>query len=64
MIHVTNLLFRIILRMVRYKIKSEVSNDQCGSVEGKGTNNTIYIRRTILDKAAKVKRDVFLRLIN
>ena len=45
---ITKILLRIIMKRVRNKIKTEISPEQCGFVEGKGTNNAIYILRTII----------------
>ena len=43
----TKILLRIIMKRVRNKIQTEISPEQCGFVEGKGTNNAIYILRTL-----------------
>ena len=64
MSHVTKILMRIIMRRIRSKIKSEIGEEQCGFVEGKGTNNAIYTLRTIIDRTNEVNKDLYLCFID
>ena len=64
MSHVTKVLLRIIMMRVRSKIRPEISEEQCGFVEGKGTANAVYMLRTIIERALEVQKDVYLCFID
>uniref|UniRef100_A0A0B7BSF4 Reverse transcriptase domain-containing protein n=2 Tax=Arion vulgaris TaxID=1028688 RepID=A0A0B7BSF4_9EUPU len=64
MSHVTKLLFSIIMRRVRNKIRPEVKEEQCGFVERRGTNNAIYTIRTIMERSIEMKLDLYLCFID
>lgn len=48
--HMTKILLSIITLRVRNKIKSEIIQEQCAFVEVKGTNNAIFISRTLTER--------------
>ena len=55
MSHVIKILLRIIRKKARSTRKPETANEQCGCVEGKRTIQAIYIPRTLIVCALKVK---------
>ena len=62
--HATKLLLRIIMRRTRKKIKMEISEEQYGFMEGKGTNNAIYILRTLIERSIEKQKDIYLCFID
>ncbi|GFR74690.1 endonuclease-reverse transcriptase [Elysia marginata] len=52
------------MKRIRSKIKSEIADEQYGSIEGKGTTNAIYTLRTLIQRAIEVQKDVYLSFIN
>ena len=46
------------------KIRLEISEEQYGFMQDKGTRNVIYILRTLEEKAIEMQRDVFLCVID
>ncbi|GFN80048.1 endonuclease-reverse transcriptase [Plakobranchus ocellatus] len=64
MSHITKILLNIIMLRIRNKIKPEITEEQCGFVEDKGTSNAIYILRTLIERALEVQKDVYLCFIN
>ncbi|GFO30382.1 retrovirus-related pol polyprotein from type-1 retrotransposable element r2 [Plakobranchus ocellatus] len=64
MSHITKILLKIIMLRMRSKIKPEITEEQCGFVEDKGTSNAIYILRTLIERALKVQKDVYLCFID
>ena len=64
MSHMTKILLRIIMRRMRSRIRPEISDEQCGFVEGKGTSNAIYILRTLIERSIEVKTDLYLCFID
>ena len=57
---VLKLLPRIIMMRNRIKIHQEIPEEQRGVVEGKGTTNTIYILRTLAERAIEIQKDLYL----
>ena len=49
---------------VRNKINPEISEEQFGFVEGKGTTNAIFILRTLIERALEIQKDVYLCFID
>jgi len=64
MSHVTKILLRVIMMRARNQIKSEISDLQCGFVEGKGTVNAIYMLRMIIERSIEVHKDLYLCFID
>ena len=60
---ITKYLLRIILLRIRGNVKHDIAEKQCGFVEGKGTSNTIYIPRTVAERAIEVQTDWYVCLI-
>ncbi|GFN74171.1 renin receptor-like [Plakobranchus ocellatus] len=64
MSHITKILLKIIMLRIRNKIKPEITEEQYGFVEDKGTSNAIYILRTLIERALEVRKDVYLCFID
>ena len=64
MSHVTKILLRIIMMRVRNKIRSEIAEELCGFVEGKGTSDAIFMLRTINKRTLEVQKEVYLCFID
>jgi len=64
MSHITKILLRVIMMRIRNKIKSEIAEEQCGFVEGKGTTNAIYILKTLGERAIEMQQDLYLCFID
>ncbi|XP_063588673.1 uncharacterized protein LOC134765810 [Penaeus indicus] len=60
MSQVTKILLKIITNRVRNKIKPEITEEQCGFVEGKGTANAIYILRNIIERSLEVQKNIYM----
>ena len=56
--HIIKILLRIILNRWKKKIKSKVSDVQCGFVEGRGTRDAIFIVKNLTKRATEVQQDV------
>ena len=48
----------------RNKIRSEISEEQYGFMQDKGTRNAIYILRILAERAIEMQRDVYLCFID
>lgn len=48
MSHVTQILLR--MQKVRRKIQPKLGEEECQFVEGKGTINTVYVLRTLIEQ--------------
>jgi len=48
----------------RNKIKPEISEEQCGFVEGKGTANAVFILRNIIERSVEIQQDLHLCFID
>ena len=64
MSHATKLLIRVIMMRIRNKIKLEITPEQCGFVEGKGTSNAIYMLRTIAEMALEMQNKLYLCFVD
>ena len=64
MSHVTKILLRIIMKRVRSKLKTEIAEEQCGFVEGKGTSNAVYLIRILTKRAFEVQKNFYLCFID
>ena len=63
MSHTTKILLRILMKRARAQIKPEISNSQCGFVQGKGTRNAIYMMRTLIERSIEMKQDIYVCMI-
>ena len=54
MSHTTKILHRILMKRARALIKPEISNSQCGFVQGTGTRNAIYMMRTLIERSIEM----------
>ena len=64
MSHVTKTFLRVILITASSKVRPEISEEQYGFIQDKGTHNAIYILRTLVERAIKMQRDIFLCFID
>ncbi|KAK3784412.1 hypothetical protein RRG08_039413 [Elysia crispata] len=64
MSHMTNILLRIIMKRIRNKVYTEIADNQCGFIEGKGTANAIYIPRQIIERTLEVNKDLYVCFID
>ena len=64
MSHMTKILLRIIMKRIRNKVYTEIADNQCGFIEGKGTANAIYILRQIIERTLKVNKDLYVCFID
>ena len=52
------------MKRARTQIKPEISNSQCGFVQGKGTRNAIYMMRTLIEGSIDIKQDIYVCMID
>ena len=64
MSQITKIVLKVILRRIRERIKREVSEEQCGFVEGKGTSNAIFMLRTMAERVIEKQRDLYVCFID
>ena len=64
MSHTTKILLRILMKRARTQIKPEISNSQCGFVQGKGTRNAICMMRTLIERSIEMKQDIYVCMID
>ena len=64
MSHITKLMLRILMLRIRRNIRPEISDVQCGFMEGKGTTNAIFIIRNMCEQSIEVQRDLYLCFID
>ena len=64
MSHLTKILLRIILNRTMTNIGPEIAQEQCGFSARKGTTNTIYILRTVIERSIEVQQDLYFCFIN
>ena len=62
--HLTNILLRIVMGRVRNKVKREISEEQCGFVQGKGTANGIFLLRNLIERAIEMQQDLYMCFID
>ena len=62
--HITKLLLRIIIARIRRPIKPEISDEQFGFVEGKGTSNAIYTIRNVIERGMEKQKDIYICFID
>jgi predicted DNA-binding protein len=49
---------------IRNKIKPEISEEQCGFIDGKSTTNASYILRNIIERSMEMQQDLYLCFID
>ncbi|GFS03869.1 RNA-directed DNA polymerase from mobile element jockey-like [Elysia marginata] len=64
MSHLTKFLLRIIMAGIRGKLRPEISNNQFGFVEDRGTRNVIFTLTMIIERAIEMKKDLYLCFID
>ena len=64
MSHMTKILLRIIMKRIRNKVFTEIADNQCRFIEGKGTANAIYILRQIIERTLEVNKDLHVCFID
>ena len=64
MSQITKIVLRVILERIRGKIRREISEEQYGFMQGKGTRNAIYILRMLSERAIEMQRDLFICFID
>ena len=64
MSHITKILLRVILIRARSKVGPEISEEQYGFMEDRGTRNAIFMTRSIADGAIKMQRDLYVCFID
>ena len=64
MSHMTKILLRILMKRIRNKVCTEIADNQCGFIEGKGTANAIYILRQIIERTLEVNKDLYVCFID
>lgn len=64
MSHVTKLLLRIILKRIKNRIEGELSEEQCGFRDQRGTREAIFNMKMIMEKHIEVQADVYTCFID
>ena len=59
MSQITKILLRVMLKIIRAKIRPQISDEQFGFVTGKGTNNALSTLRVLTERTIVVQKDVF-----
>ncbi|XP_014677047.1 PREDICTED: uncharacterized protein LOC106816918 [Priapulus caudatus] len=59
MSHVTEIILRVVIARVRYKLSPEISNEQYGFVKGKSTANAVFVLRTLAERMLEVGKDLY-----
>ena len=62
MSRVTKVLLRVILKRIRSKISPKISEQQFGFVAGKGTANSIFSLRTVVERCPEEHLHMLCRL--
>ena len=61
---ITKILLRILLIRARNKIKREISEEQFGFQEGKGTINAIFTLRNVVERCLEKGKDIYICFID
>src|SRR5215469_9357153 len=64
MSQVTEFLLRVVLKRIRNKIRSQISEEQYGFLKGKGIRNAIFALRNLAEKAFEVNQDLYLCFVD
>ena len=62
MSHVTKMILRVVMLRARNKIRPEISEEQYGVMQDKGTRNAIFILRIVAERAIEMQMDVYVYL--
>ena len=58
MSHITKIILRVILIRARSKVRPEISEEQYGFMEDRGTRNAIFMMRSIAERAIEMQREL------
>ena len=64
MSHITKILLRVILTRARSKVRPEISEEQYGFMEDRGTRNAMFMMRSIAERAIEMQRDLYVCFID
>ena len=64
MSQITKIILKIILRRIRGRIRREISEEQCGFMEGKGTSNATFMLRTMAERVIEKQRKLVVCFID
>lgn len=64
MSQITKILLKVILKRIRGRIRNEVSEEQCGFMEGKGTSNAIFMLRVMAERIIEKQRNMYVCFID
>ena len=62
MIHVAKILLRVILLRSRSAVRQEISEEQYGFMDGRGTQNAIFVLRLMDERAIEMQKDLYISL--
>jgi len=60
MCHVTKILLRVILLRARSKVRQEISEEQYGSMDDRGTRNAIFALRLKAERVIERQKELYL----
>ena len=52
------------MKRMKRPVRQEIGDVQCGFTEGKGTTDTIFIMRNLIERSIEVQKDIFLSFID
>ena len=61
---ITKIILKVILRRIKGKIKEEVAEEQCGFMQGKSTNNAIFMLRALAERVLEKQKDLYICFID
>ena len=61
---ITKIILKIILKRIKGKIKQEVAEEQRGFMEGKSTNNAIFMLRVLAERVMEKQKDLYVCFID
>ena len=64
MSQITKILLRIILKRIRTKLRTQISDQQFGFVPGKGTSNALFALRVLTENVLEVQKDIFVCFVD
>ena len=64
MSQITKILLRIILKRIRSKLRTQISDQQFGFVPGKGTSNALFALRVLTENVLEVQKDIFVCFVD
>ena len=56
MSHITKIILRVVVARIKNKINPEVSEEQFGFCNGKGTRNTIFVARILGERVIEMQK--------